>query len=165
MPVRTPPLFLRPPYFIVSWDFFMITTMITLSSTSHVPTPVLGIQALPHRILTMTLHGRTTMFSHFTSVEMEEAISIKTRPSFPLSQSLPSGSSISLLSHMPSYQSEDRQNENHSHRKLIKLITWTTALSNSPGCCFFFGSISLFFLELLLYWSLVAYWAPTDLWN
>ena len=27
--------------------------------------------------------------------------------------------------------SEGRQNENHNHRKLIKLITWTTALSNS----------------------------------
>ena len=26
---------------------------------------------------------------------------------------------------------EGRQNENHNHRKLIKLITWTTALSNS----------------------------------
>ena len=29
------------------------------------------------------------------------------------------------------YPSEGRQNENHSDRKLIKLITWTTALSNS----------------------------------
>ena len=29
------------------------------------------------------------------------------------------------------YPSEGRQNENHNHRKLIKLITWTTALSNS----------------------------------
>ena len=27
--------------------------------------------------------------------------------------------------------SEGRQNENHNHRKLIKLMTWTTALSNS----------------------------------
>ena len=35
--------------------------------------------------------------------------------------------SISLLS----YSSEGRQNENHNHRKLTKLITWTTALSNS----------------------------------
>ena len=33
--------------------------------------------------------------------------------------------SISFLS-----SSEGRQNENHSHRKLIKLITWTTACSN-----------------------------------
>ena len=27
--------------------------------------------------------------------------------------------------------SKSRQNENHNHRKLIKLITWTTVLSNS----------------------------------
>ena len=38
----------------------------------------------------------------------------------------------------------------------------------SPGTstaeyCFCFGSISLFFLELFLHWSPVAYWAPTDL--
>ena len=29
------------------------------------------------------------------------------------------------------YPSEGRQNENHSHRKLTKLITWIKALSNS----------------------------------
>ena len=29
------------------------------------------------------------------------------------------------------YPSEGKQNGNHNHRKLIKLITWTTALSNS----------------------------------
>ena len=29
------------------------------------------------------------------------------------------------------YPSEGRQNENQNHRKLTKLITWTTALSNS----------------------------------
>ena len=29
------------------------------------------------------------------------------------------------------YPSEGRQNENHNHRKLTNLITWTTALSNS----------------------------------
>ena len=29
------------------------------------------------------------------------------------------------------HPSEDRQNENHNHRKLTKLITWFTALSNS----------------------------------
>ena len=31
------------------------------------------------------------------------------------------------------------------------------------GCCFRFGSISSFFLELFLHWSPVAHWAPTDL--
>ena len=29
------------------------------------------------------------------------------------------------------YSSEGRQNENHKHRRQTKLITWTTALSNS----------------------------------
>ena len=36
-------------------------------------------------------------------------------------------------------------------------VTYTT------GCCFCFGSISSFFLELFLHCSLVASWAPTDL--
>ena len=49
---------------------------------------------------------------------------IRTRPSFPLSQSLPSGSLHKPLS-------EGKQTENHNHRKLTNLITWTTALSNS----------------------------------
>ena len=40
---------------------------------------------------------------------------------------------------------------------LISPVTSTT------GCCFCFGSHSSFFLELFLHWSLVAYWAPTDL--
>ena len=33
----------------------------------------------------------------------------------------------------------------------------------TSGCCFYFGSIPSFFLELFLHWSPVAYWAPTDL--
>ena len=40
---------------------------------------------------------------------------------------------------------------------LLSPVTYTT------GYCFCFGSISSFFLELFLHWSLVAYWAPTDL--
>ena len=44
------------------------------------------------------------------------------------------------------------------HRTLLlSLITSTT------GCCFCFGSIPSFFLELFLHWSPVSYWAPTDL--
>ena len=46
---------------------------------------------------------------------------------FPLSQSLPLGSFHKPL--ILIHQRED--NENHNHRKLTKLITWTTALSNS----------------------------------
>ena len=44
------------------------------------------------------------------------------------------------------------------HRTLLPVpVTSTT------GCCFCFGSVFSFFLELFLYWSPVAYWAPTDL--
>ena len=42
---------------------------------------------------------------------------------------------------------------------LLSPVTFTT------GCCFCFGSVSSFFLELFLHWSPVAYWAPTDLGN
>ena len=58
------------------------------------------------------------------------ALPIRTRPSlpsFPHSQSLPSES---FQASYPS-PSEDRQNENHNHRKPTKLVTWTTALSSS----------------------------------
>ena len=34
---------------------------------------------------------------------------------------------------------------------------------STTGCCFCFGSIPLFLLELFLHCSPVAYWAPTDL--
>ena len=34
---------------------------------------------------------------------------------------------------------------------------------STTGCCFCFGSIPSFFLELFLHWSPGAYWAPTDL--
>ena len=40
---------------------------------------------------------------------------------------------------------------------LVSPVTSTT------GYSFCFGSIPSFFLELFLYWSPVAYWAPTDL--
>ena len=36
-------------------------------------------------------------------------------------------------------------------------------VSSTTGCCFCFGSISSFFLELFFHCSPVAYWAPTDL--
>ena len=40
---------------------------------------------------------------------------------------------------------------------LLSPVTFTT------GYWFCFGSIPSFFLELFLHWSLVTYWAPTDL--
>ena len=36
-------------------------------------------------------------------------------------------------------------------------------VTSTTGCCFCFGSVSSFFLELCLHWSPVAYWGPTDL--
>ena len=45
---------------------------------------------------------------------------------------------------------------------------WTLLLSPvtpTTGCCFCFGSIPSFLLELFLHWSPVACWAPTNLGN
>ena len=41
---------------------------------------------------------------------------------------------------------------------------WTllpSPVTSITGCCFFFGSIPSFFLELFLHWSPVAFWATT----
>ena len=46
------------------------------------------------------------------------------------------------------------------------LLHWTllvSSVTSTTGCHFCFGSIPLFFLELFLHWSPVAYLAPTDL--
>ena len=43
---------------------------------------------------------------------------------------------------------------------------WTLLPSpviSTTGCCFCFGSMSSFFLELFLHWSPVVHWAPTNL--
>ena len=50
--------------------------------------------------------------------------------------------------------------------KYFSLQHWTLFLSpvtSTTGCCFYFGSVFSFFLELFLHWSPVACWAPTDL--
>ena len=44
------------------------------------------------------------------------------------------------------------------HRTLLP-----SPVTSTTGCCFCFGSISSFFLELVLHWSPVACWASTDL--
>ena len=44
------------------------------------------------------------------------------------------------------------------HRTLL-----LSPVTSTIGCCFCFGSVSSFFLELFLHSSPVAYWAPTDL--
>ena len=42
-------------------------------------------------------------------------------------------------------------------------ILLLSPVTSTTGCCFCFGSISSFFLELFLHWSPVTYWIPTDL--
>ena len=54
---------------------------------------------------------------------------IRTRPSFPLNQSLPSGSFHKPLILL--CQRANHQTENYNHRKLTILIPWITALTNS----------------------------------
>ena len=44
------------------------------------------------------------------------------------------------------------------HRTLLP-----SPVTSTTGCCFCFGAVSSFFVELFLHWSPVAYWAPTDL--
>ena len=44
------------------------------------------------------------------------------------------------------------------HRTLLP-----SPVTSTTGCCFCFGDVSSFFLELFLHWSPVAYGAPTDL--
>ena len=46
----------------------------------------------------------------------------------------------------------------------IQHQTWLPSpVTSTIGCCFCFGSISSFFMELFLHCSPVAYWARTDL--
>ena len=43
------------------------------------------------------------------------------------------------------------------HRTLL-----LSPVTSTAGYCFCFGSIPSFFLQLLLHWSPIAYWAPTN---
>ena len=43
------------------------------------------------------------------------------------------------------------------HRTLL-----LSPVTSTTRCCFCFGSVSSFFLELFLHWSPVAYWEPTN---
>ena len=54
----------------------------------------------------------------------------------------------------------------HVPMQYCSLQHWTLLplpVTPTAGCCFCFGSVSSFFLELLLHSSPVTYWAPTDL--
>ena len=79
--------------------------------------------------------GQTTGREH--SSTHQQKIGLKIYRTWPRPSEQDPVSPIVSLSHQeasislyPS-PSEGRQNENHNHRKLTKLITWTTALSNS----------------------------------
>ena len=72
---------------------------------------------------------------HWVKNLLSVALCTRARPGFPLSQSLPSGSLHEPL--ILIYQTEEArttihrlQNESYNHRKLTKIITWITALSN-----------------------------------
>ena len=49
------------------------------------------------------------------------------------------------------------------YRSLQHQTLLPSPITSTAGCCFCFGSISSFFLELFLHYSPVAYWAPTNL--
>ena len=38
-----------------------------------------------------------------------------------------------------------------------------SSVTSTTGCCFCFGSVSSFFLELFFHWSPSPYWVPTNL--
>ena len=46
---------------------------------------------------------------------------------------------------------------------LQHLTLLPSAVTSTTRCCFCFFSVSSFFMELVLHWSSVAYWAPTYL--
>ena len=46
---------------------------------------------------------------------------------------------------------------------LASITLLPSPVTSTTGCCFHFGSVSLFFLELFLHSSPEAYWAPTNL--
>ena len=65
-------------------------------------------------------------------------------------------------SHLPWFMDPTFQVPMHccslQHRTLLP-----SPVTSTTGCCFCFGPISSFFLELFLHWSPVPYWAPIDL--
>ena len=98
-----------------AWDILREVTIIFITSTIVWP-------QIKRREATQ-LHPST---ENWMKDLLSMAPAIRTRPSFQLSQFVPSEKFHSLLSF-----SLRGQTENHNHRKLTNLITWTTALSNS----------------------------------
>ena len=90
------------------------------------------------KVLSSCLHnslisGQTTRRDHSSSHQQKIELNIYWAWPRPSEQMFPQ--SVSPIRKLPKasypYLSEGRQNENHSHRELIKLITWTTTLCNS----------------------------------
>ena len=79
---------------------------------------LLAVQGTPKSLL--QYHSSKALILRISAFFAEDTVS----PSTSLSQQ---EASISLL--LPS--AEDRQNENHNHRKLTNLTSWAIALSNS----------------------------------
>ena len=90
------------------------------------------LHCLYHSLVLCQTTGKEHSPAHQQEIRLKSFLSkplpTKTRPSFPHRKSLLLGSFDKplILIHQ-----KGKQDENHKHRKLIKLITWTTALSNS----------------------------------
>ena len=81
------------------------------------------------------------------------------QPSHPLSS--PSPPAFNLSQHQDLCQWVDL-----CPIQYCSLRHWTllpSPVTSTTGCCFCFGSVSSFFLQLFHHWSPAAYWAPTDL--
>ena len=101
----------------------MITASYTMSQTSvHSSSATLFIRSNPLNLLSLPLYNHRG----FDLPRLSEQDPVS--PTVSLSHQEASITSYPC-------PSEGRQNENHNHRKLIKLITWTTALSNSMKLC------------------------------
>ena len=72
----------------------------------------------------------TIQLTYFSTAEFDFSF-LARKLRLLVSQSIPSGSFHKPLILLPKRENVYRQTENHSHRKLTNLITWTTALSNS----------------------------------
>ena len=99
-----------------AWDLLKEVTIIFITSS------IVWLQAYSRE--GTQLHPST---ENWIKDLLSMAPPIRTRPSIPLSQFLPSGSFHKPLILL--HQRADRLKT--SHRKLTNLITWTTALSNS----------------------------------
>ena len=108
-----------------------------MSTCPSIPHPFPSLEGSRHYLHYLTIvwsqvkqHGGNTALPINRKLDWDLLIMApptRTIPSFPQSQSLSSASFHRYLI----YSSEGRHNANHNCIKLIKLITWTTALFNS----------------------------------